>query len=585
MACTMISMRQLVTLAAATLASLPRVAGKVDYVIVGGGPAGFIVAEQLSRNPNVTVTLLEAGGDYENDESVNTPAWSPNNPDKAWFYYSDPDHNLDGRSPNIAQGKGLGGGTAINALGYCRGSSSVFDEWAEISGNAGLAWDSLLEDFKATAHYTYQPADYEQFVNETVFGNGPLEVTRSSFLTGLEIPFTNALKSILGLPEVSTVDGTGIGVDLSLGTIRSSNRTRSYARNTFGWLMGGRPNVRVLTSSWVQRIAFDGAIATGVTYVDTLTNATVTLEAAEVILAGGAINTPKLLMQSGVGPSNVLRGLDIPIVADVPQVGQNLWDHHYSYIEFEVTPDIYTWWQITTSVTETALAPLQYARQKGSGPLGSNNGEAYAALRLPDEAFSSPGKIDSTHYTALPADRPHVLYEFSTVPFHQPAPNVSIAAAWVALVQPEASGYLTINSSSYLDAPVVRSNYYGSAADRAAVTYGYKQLRGILKSDFLRPYYVSEVWPGSNVTTDEQVWATVQQSASSFHHPMGTVALGSVVDAHWRIKGLGSIRVVDSSTLPYMTTCHPQASVYAVAHRAARDIVRDDKIGVCLSRR
>ncbi|KAK5633973.1 hypothetical protein RRF57_009687 [Xylaria bambusicola] len=570
-------------MALVTIASLPKVAGKVDYIIVGGGPSGYVVAEQLSRNPHVTVTLLEAGNDYENDKNVNTPGWSPMNPDKAWFYYSQPDPNLDGLTPNVAQGKGLGGGTAINALGYCRGSSSVFDEWAEISSNAGLAWDSLLEDFEATSHYTYQPADYDQLVNETVFGDGPLEVTRSSFLTGLEIPFTNALKSILNLSEVSSVDGTGIGVDLSLGTIRSSNRTRSYARNTFGWLMGDRPNVKVLTNSWVTRISFElgTTTATGVLYTNTLTNKTTSLEAGEVILAGGAINTPKLLMQSGVGPADVLRGLDVEVVANIPQIGQNLWDHHYSYIEFEVTDDIYTWWQITTNITEISLASEQYTQQNGSGPLGSNNGEAYGALRLPDSVFDG---IDGTHYTSLSSDRPHVLYEFSTVPFRQPAPNVSIAAAWVALVQPEASGYLTINSSSYLDAPLVHSNYYGSAADKAAVAFAYKQLRAILESEFIQPYRVGEVWPGSNVTTNDQIWAAIQQSAASFHHPMGTVALGTVVDARWRIKGLRGIRVVDSSTFPYMTTCHPQASVYAVAHRAARDIVRDDKIKVSWGR-
>ncbi|KAI8625040.1 choline dehydrogenase [Xylariaceae sp. FL1651] len=579
MARALISLGQLVPFMAITVASIPNVVAKVNYVVVGGGPAGFVVAEQLSRNPKVTVTLLEAGGDYEDNADVNIPAWSPLNPDKAWFYYSEPDPNLGGLTPNVAQGKGFGGGTAINALGYCRGAASVFDEWADISGNPGLAWKSLLHDFEATTHYTFQPAGYDQFVNETVFGSGPIEISRSSFLTGLEIPFTSALKSVLDLPEVSTVDGTGIGVDLSLGTIRVSNRTRSYARNTFGWMMADRPNVQLLPNSWVQQIGFNGNTAKDVTYINTMTNETKTVEATEVILAGGAINSPKLLMQSGVGPAEVLTSLGINVVADIPEIGKNLWDHHYSYIEFQVTDDIYTWWQIMTNATESAIAPAQYA-QNGAGPLGSNNGEAYGALRLPDSAFGEG--IDATHYLSLPSDRPHVLYEFSTVPFRQPAPNVSIAAAWVALVQPEASGYLTINSSSYVDAPLVYSNYYGSAADKAAVQYAYKQLRGdILESEFMRPYRIREVWPGSNVTTDDQIWAAIQQSASSFHHPMGTIALGTVVDEHWRIKGLKGIRVVDSSTLPKMPTCHPQASIYAVAHRAARDIVRDDRIGGC----
>ncbi|KAI1267875.1 choline dehydrogenase [Xylariaceae sp. FL1019] len=576
MTCLFSLRRQLIGFVFILATWVPTTVGKVDYVIVGGGPSGYVTAELLSRNPNVTVTLLEAGADNDDSVNVNTPAYSPLNPDKAFFYYSEPDPNLGGLSPNVAQGKGLGGGTAINALGYCRGAASVFDQWATISGNPGLSWNSLLEDFEATTHYTHQPADYEQFVNESVFGDGPLEVTRSSFLTGLEIPFTAALKSILGLPDVSMVDGTGIGVDLSLGTIRSSNRSRSYARNTFGQLVENRPNVQVLTNSWVSRINFDGTTATGVDYVNTLSNASVALEAAEVILAGGALNSPKLLMQSGVGPSSVLSSLDIDIVADIPEIGQNLWDHHYSYIEFQVPDDIYTWWQITTNMTEIAISVAQYTNQSGAGPLGSNNGEAFAATRLPDSVFGLG--VNGSHFTSLPADRPYVLYEFSTVPFRQPAPNISIAAVWVALVQPEASGYLTINSSSYLDPPLAHSNYYGSAADRAVMLAGYKQLRQVLASEPMRPHYMQEVWPGSNVTTDDQLWTAIQQSASSFHHPMGTLALGSVVGPDWRIKGLDGIRVVDSSTLPYLPTCHPQASVYAVAHRAARDIIRDDTV-------
>ncbi|KAI1318233.1 choline dehydrogenase [Xylariaceae sp. FL0255] len=571
------SLRRLIAFATVFNTYVHRAAAKTDYVIVGAGPAGYVVAEQLSRNPEVTVTLLEAGADYENNTDVNTPALSPENPDKAWFYYSEPDPNLGGLTPNVAQGKALGGGTAVNAMGYCRGSSSVFDEWAAISGNSGLAWDSLLDDFKATSHYTFQPADYEQFVNETVFGDGPVEVTRTSFLTGIEFPFTTALKSIFNLPEVSTVDGTGIGVDLSVATIRSSNRTRSYARNTYGWLMGNRHNVHVLTNSWVRQIDFDNKRATGVTYVNTLTNKSTTLNAREVILAGGAINSPKLLMQSGVGPADVLTGLNIDVVADIPGIGQNLWDHHYSYIEFQVPDTVATWWQITTNLTGIATSQAEYA-EHGAGPLGGNNGEAYGAARVSDSAFG-PG-VDSTHFKSLPADRPHVLYEFSTVPFRQPAPNISIAAAWVALVQPEASGYLTINSSSYLNAPQVHSNYYGSPADKAAVRWAYQQLRGVLNSEYMSSVNLAEVWPGSNVTSDAELWAAIQQSASSFHHPMGTIALGSIVDPHWRIRGLEGIRVVDSSTLPYPPTCHPQASVYAVSHRAARDIVRDDRIRI-----
>lgn len=456
---------------------------------------------------------------------------------------------------------------------YCRGASSVFDEWAKISGNDGLAWDSLLHDFRATAHYTFQPADYNQVVNTSVYGDGPLEVSRSSGQTGFETPFANACESELHLPEVDMTDGTGIGVAFGLNSIRVSNRTRSYALNSFGYEMANRPNVQLIHNAWVQRIGFSRNTAQSVTYIDNLNNQTYTINAKEIIVSAGAINSPKLLMLSGVGPKDRLSALNIPVVADIPDIGSNLYDHHYSVIEVQVTDNVETIWQFTQNATEEALAKAEYAAN-ASGPLGWIDGDAYAGARVPDSVFKA---VNNSFYPSLPQDRAQVLYEFATGAFIQPAPNVSIVSAWATLVQPEATGYLTLNSSDYRDAPLIYSNYYGSAGDKAAIMYAYKQLRSILQSDDLKPLIVQELFPGPNVTTDAQLWKAIQQTAGSFHHPLGTVALGKVLDRNWRIKGLKGIRVVDSSTLPTPPTCHPQADVYAIAHRAAQDIAHADR--------
>ncbi len=458
---------------------------------------------------------------------------------------------------------------------YCRGASSVFDEWAKISGNDGLAWDSLLDDFKATSHYTFQPADYSEVVNTSVYGDGPLEVSRSSGLTGFDLPFASALESTLGLQQVDFTDGTGIGIDLGLGSIRVSNRTRSYALNTFGYEMANRPNVQLIHNAWVQRIGFLRDTAQNVTYIDTLSNETHTITAKEIIVSGGAINSPQLLMLSGVGPKDQLSALNIPVIADIPDIGSNLYDHHYSSIEVAVTPDVETFWQWDVNATGAALAKVEYAANE-SGPLGRNNGDLYAGFRLPDSVFEG---VNSTHYLSLPQDRPHVLFEYSTVPFIQPAPNVSIVTAFATIIQPEATGYLTLNSSNYQDPPLIFSNYYGSAGDKSAIIAGYKQLRTVLQSDDLKSIVVREIFPGANVTSDAQIWEAIQSSAQSFHHPLGTVALGTVLDSNWRIKGLKGIRVVDSSAIPTPPTCHPQADVYAIAHRAVLDIIKADGTG------
>ncbi len=489
-----------------------------------------------------------------------------------WQYNSQPDPNLGGQTPNLWQGRVFGGGTATNAMLYCRGASSVFDEWAKISGNNGLAWNSLLQDFKATSHYTYQPADYSQVVNTSVYGNGPLEVSRSSGLTGFDMPFANALESALGLEQVDMTDGTGIGIDLGLGSVRVSNRTRSYARNTFGYSMANRPNVQLIHNAWVQHIGFSGITAQNVTYIDTLNNQTHTIIAKEIIVSAGAIHSPKLLMLSGVGPKNRLSALKIPVVADIPDIGSNLYDHHYSVVEVEVTDNIETVWQWSQNATEVALAKAEYAANS-SGPLGWNNGDVYAGARIPDSVFQA---VNNTYYPSIPKDRPQVFYEYSTAPFIQPAPNVSIVSAWATLVQPEATGYLTLNSSDYQDSPLIYSNYYGSAGDKTAIMYAYKQLRSILQSNDLNSVVVKEIFPGPDVKTDAQIWQAIQQTGSSFHHPVGTVALGKVLDSNWRIKGLDGIRVVDSSSVPTPPTCHPQADIYAIAHRAAQDIAQAD---------
>ena len=505
---------------------------------------------------------------------VLVPAYFPQVEPYVWLYNSQPDPNLGGRAPMLWQGHILGGGSAVNGMLYCRGASSVFDEWAQISGNDGLAWDSLLQDFKATTHYTYQPADFSQVVNDTVYGDGPLEVSRSSGLTGFDIPFANAFKSALGIQQVDLTDGTGIGLDMGLETIRVSNRTRSYALNTYGYKMANRPNVQIIHGAWVQQIGFSNKIARNVTYSDIVSNDTNTIHAKEIIVSAGAINSPKLLMLSGVGPKDQLSALNIPIVADVPRIGSNLYDHHYSVIEVEVTDDVQTVWQYIQNATGAALAREEYATN-ASGPLGWDNGDLYVAVRLPDSVF---GATDNAYYPSIPPDRPQVLYEYGTAPFLQPAPNASIVAAWATLVQPEATGHISLNSSDYHDPPLIYSNYYGSAGDKAAIMYAYKQLRSILKSDDMKSVVVREIFPGPNVTTDAEIWQAIQQTAMSFHHVVGTVALGTVLDRDWRIKGLKGIRVVDSSAIPTLPTCHPQADVYAIAHRAARDIARADGV-------
>ncbi|KAA8648084.1 GMC family oxidoreductase [Aspergillus tanneri] len=387
-------------LAVATIVSAtPANNQRVHYVIIGAGPAGYVTAEKLTQNPRVMVTLLEAGPDGSTDPLITTPAKFFDTQEYMWPYNTQPEPNLGGLTPNLWQGRMLGGGSGVNGMLYCRGSASVFDEWAEISGNKGLAWRSLLEDFKKTAHYRSDPtdSDYAQVVDQQAFGDGPLEITRARKLVSFDEPFANALKNTLHLDEIDMISGTGIGVSLGLETIRASNRTRSYAVNAYGDRMAGRPNFRLIHDAWVQHIGFHRQTAQNVVYTNRR-NQTLTIQADEVIVAAGAINSPQLLMLSGIGPKEKLAALKIPLVADIPEVGGNLYDHHYSVMQFQAAASVETAWQWSENATGAAIAQAQYTRH-GGGPLGRNNGDVYGALRLPDAVFEA---VNSSHYLQLP---------------------------------------------------------------------------------------------------------------------------------------------------------------------------------------
>jgi choline dehydrogenase-like flavoprotein len=503
------------------------------------------------------------------------PAYFPFIAEPLWNFTAQPDDNLGGISPSVPQGRVLGGGTAVNGMAYCRGAASVFDEWASISGNAGLSWKSLSQDFLEVSHYTDPPsADYEQYIATKAYGDGPLEVSRSSGLVGYEAAFSSAVQKQLGLHEADLNDGTGIGIDKGVLSVFARNRTRSYAGNTFAPLINSRPNVQILYNTWASNIGFSGTRAVNVTCQSS--GQAFVISGKEIIVSAGAINTPKLLMLSGVGPGDQLESLGIPVVADRPEIGSNLRDHALSIVQVLATPEVLTVWQWTDNLTEATLAREQYAAN-ASGPLGWGNGFIYATFRVPDSAFEG---LDGTHFTSLPKDRPHILIQLTTIPFISTV-NSSAITAWASLVQPEAAGHVNLKSSDYRDDPKIFTNWYGSAADKAAIIYGYKQLRQVLGQDPLQRLITKEVFPGPEVTSTQDIWAAIQKQTYTFRHPVGTVALGTALDSGWRLRGLDGIRVVDSSTFPFPTTCHPQSVVYALANRAGKDILEADAGSQC----
>lgn len=267
-----------------------------DYVIIGGGPAGFVLAEELSKKRNITVLLLEAGPENAGVKAIDVPGFAPQllQTPYTWNYTCQPDPNLEGNTPLLHQGRGFGGGTAVNYLGACRGAPSVFDGWADISGDDGLRWENFLNDYKSTMHFAEETLDYDPHVNTSVYGDGPIELTAPDDNLGFVLQLVSSFMSALGLPWVDLNDGTGLGVTTSVNTIRSSNRTRDFASQAFGWQLAGRSNARQLYNSEVTKIGFEGTRAASVTYVDHGDNSTHTLRPKEIIVAAGALNSPKV---------------------------------------------------------------------------------------------------------------------------------------------------------------------------------------------------------------------------------------------------------------------------------------------------
>ncbi|KAF2103776.1 alcohol oxidase [Rhizodiscina lignyota] len=550
-----------------------------DYVIVGGGVAGLVLAARLSENPKTTVRLFEAGPDPTGDVNIDTPFFGGGlgASQFAWNFTSTPQATLGGVAPALAQGHCFGGGSAINYMGYCRGAASVYDEWAELSGITELRWNSIINVLRTNTNLKIpRPHNYSQVINASSFSGGTLDVTyeRGSDLSGFEPYFVDAFLADKEYPVESAdlTDGTGIGTMLGgPHTIRLSNGTREYALPAYGWLTAGRPNVKLQHGSWVKKIHFKGKRAVSVEVVNESNNSTHIVSGKEIIVSAGAINTPKLLMLSGVGPKSHLDNLGIPVIKDSPEVGSNLWDHYSAVVMVEVPEHVFTSVSLGNA-TLFASAEDEY-HKFGRGPLATPGTSSFAAERVPDDVLR---ELNATFHRSLPKDRPHILYQYTVAPLVPNPTNKNPASGFVALVQPEARGHVRLNSTNYRTDPLIFSNYWGSSADFAIQLWAYKRLLSKFRGDAIAPVRVSELYPGSNVSTDAGIKRAMQQSAFSFHHPGGTVSLGKALDSSFRLKGLEGIRVVDSSAIPAPPTCHLQAPTYAVAEVAAKLIKQED---------
>jgi choline dehydrogenase len=526
---------------------------RYDVVIVGGGSAGCALANRLSADPSTRVLVLEAGrSDHRWDVFIQMPAaltFPIGSRFYDWRYSSEPEPNLAGRRIHHARGKVLGGSSSINGMIFQRGNALDYERWAADPGMETWDYAHCLPYFSRMENcLAAEPGD--------VFRgrSGPLVLERGPATNPLFGAFLQAVQEA-GYPLTDDVNGKRqegfCRFDRNLHRGRRLSAARAYLHPVMS-----RPNLDVRTNALVTRVLFDGTRATGVEYAR-LGGSVRKVEAGEVVLCGGAINSPQLLQLSGVGDPALLNGLGIPVVADVPGVGANLQDHLEVYVQHRCTQPVSMQPYLAKRHWLGTGARWLFLR---SGPGATNHFEAGGFVRSNDEV-----------------EYPNLMFHFLPIAVRYDGTAPEGGHGYQVHVGPmysDARGTLAITSTDPRRHPAMRFNYLSTEQDRREWVEAIRATRTILEQPALRAFDGGEISPGPQVDTDEQILEWVGREAETALHPCGTAAMGtgrqSVVDPlTMRVHGTSGLRVVDASVMPYVTNGNISAPVMMVAEKAA----------------
>ena len=525
-----------------------------DFIVIGAGSAGCVLANRLSADGRYRVLLLEAGGRDWNPW-IHVPVGyfkTMHNPKTDWCYMTEPDPGLGGRRLNWPRGKVLGGSSSINGLLYIRGNRTDYDHWRQL-GNTGWAYEDVLP-------YFMRAEDQERGADAFHGTGGPLSVSNARNRRELCDRFIDACEEI-GIPRNDDVNGAE---QEGAGYFQVTLRNGFRCSTAVGYLRPARSraNLKVVTKAQVERIGFDGRRAREVCFLRAGKRERATA-AREIVLSAGAIGSPQILKLSGVGPGDELQGHGIPVLHDLPGVGENLQDHLQIRMVFRTSRPI-TFNDELRTIFGRGRAGLEYLLFR-TGPLTLAASLVCVFTTVDPNAVAPDVQF---HVQPLSSDNPGKgLHPFSAF------------TSSTCQLRPESRGRILLRSPDPLEKPLIHPNYLSAAKDQEIAVAGMRLSRRIVSTSALGPLVSAEHAPGDRYQSDEALLEAARQVAQTIYHPTSTCKMGddpmAVVDARLRAHGLEGLRVADASIMPTIVSGNTNAPTIMIGEKASDMILED----------